>query len=122
MRVNEITAALKTDGGTPSAALGYSGNLGRAHDIDTILEAIALIDRAQTACSTAASPRIAWLFIGGGNRLDALRRGVGAIRSTFIRFEPYQPRERLAESLSAFDAHLVSLRPELEGLIVPSKF
>src|SRR5262245_13718265 len=45
--------------------VGYSGNLGRAHDIDTILEAIALIDRAQTACSTAASPRIAWLFIGG---------------------------------------------------------
>jgi glycosyltransferase involved in cell wall biosynthesis len=35
---------------------------------------------------------------------------------------PYQPRERLGESLSAADVHLVSLRPELEGLIVPSKF
>jgi glycosyltransferase involved in cell wall biosynthesis len=28
----------------------------------------------------------------------------------------------LAESLAAIDVHLVSLRPELEGLIVPSKF
>ena len=39
-----------------------------------------------------------------------------------IRFLPYQPIERLAESLAAGDLHLVSLRPELEGLIVPSKF
>ena len=36
-------------------------------------------------------------------------------------FRPYQPRARLAESLSAADVHLVSLRPELEGLVVPSK-
>src|SRR5262249_16771921 len=35
---------------------------------------------------------------------------------------PYQPRQRLAETLSVADLHLVSLRPELEGLIVPSKF
>ena len=28
----------------------------------------------------------------------------------------------LSQSLSAADVHLVSLRPELEGLIVPSKF
>jgi glycosyltransferase involved in cell wall biosynthesis len=28
----------------------------------------------------------------------------------------------LAQSLSAADVHLVSLRPDLEGLIVPSKF
>ncbi|MCW5700429.1 MAG: hypothetical protein KIT00_11370, partial [Rhodospirillales bacterium] len=31
-------------------------------------------------------------------------------------------RERLAESLSVADVHIVSLVPELEGLIVPSKF
>ena len=35
---------------------------------------------------------------------------------------PYQPRERLAETLGAADVHLVSLNPKLEGLIVPSKF
>jgi glycosyltransferase involved in cell wall biosynthesis len=39
-----------------------------------------------------------------------------------VRFRPYQPRERLAQSLGACDAHLVTLRPELEGLVVPSKF
>ena len=38
-----------------------------------------------------------------------------------VDFRPYQPRERLAESLSCADVHLVKLRPEMEGLIVPGK-
>jgi glycosyltransferase involved in cell wall biosynthesis len=38
-----------------------------------------------------------------------------------VLFQAYQPREVLAESLSAADVHLVTLRPDLEGLIVPSK-
>jgi glycosyltransferase involved in cell wall biosynthesis len=39
-----------------------------------------------------------------------------------VRFAGYAPREELSESLSSADAHLVTLLPELEGLIVPSKF
>ena len=35
---------------------------------------------------------------------------------------PYQPKERLGETLGVGDVHLVSLDPALEGLIVPSKF
>jgi glycosyltransferase involved in cell wall biosynthesis len=41
---------------------------------------------------------------------------------TNVLFKPYQPRERLGESLTVPDVHLISLRPSLEGLIVPSKF
>src|SRR5262249_12920647 len=37
------------------------------------------------------------------------------------RFLPYQERRLLKLSLGAADIHLISLRPELEGLIVPSK-
>jgi glycosyltransferase involved in cell wall biosynthesis len=37
-------------------------------------------------------------------------------------FQSYQPREALSESLSVPDVHLISLRPALEGLIVPSKY
>jgi len=40
---------------------------------------------------------------------------------TNIQFRPYQPRDRLGGSLGVADVHLVVLRPELEGLIVPSK-
>jgi glycosyltransferase involved in cell wall biosynthesis len=40
---------------------------------------------------------------------------------TNVVFRPYQPREALAISLTLPDVHLVSLRPEFEGMVVPSK-
>ena len=49
----------------------------------------------------------------------------GAVRpdagSMILDGQPYQPRERLALSLTVPDCHVVSLKPSLEGLIVPSK-
>jgi glycosyltransferase involved in cell wall biosynthesis len=97
----------------------YSGNLGRAHDIDTMLAAIALL--GATPQPGRSGPRITWLFVGAGTGLATLRRRLRPEHAAHVRFAPYQPRERLAETLSAADLHLVSLRPELEGLIVPSK-
>ncbi len=67
-------------------------------------------------------PKIVWLFIGGGALYSAFQREVHTRGLSSVVFKPYQPRERLSESLSAADVHLVSLRPDLEGLIVPSKF
>lgn len=93
--------------------VGYSGNLGRAHEFQTILQA---------AEQLASSSTIRFLFIGGGAQLNPLRQEVVRRGLSNIQFQPYQPRERLSNSLSAVDLHLVSLRPELEGLIVPSKF
>jgi glycosyltransferase involved in cell wall biosynthesis len=93
--------------------IGYSGNLGRAHDWRTVLEAAEMLrDRAQ----------FVFLMIGDGAGMRALKaasesRGLGNFR-----FLPYRPREALADALAAADVHWVSLRPDLEGLIVPSKF
>jgi len=97
--------------------VGYSGNLGRAHDYRTLLDAILLVEDA-----TRGLLQISWLFIGGGAlRVDFAKelrwRGLKSVT-----FKPYQARDRLAQSLSAADVHVVCLRPELEGLIVPSKF
>ena len=63
-----------------------------------------------------------FLFIGAGHQLDTLKGEAGRRGLTNVQFRPYQPRERLAQSLGACDAHLVTLRPELEGLVLPSKF
>lgn len=90
----------------------YSGNLGRAHDAATILEA---------ACALASDPDIIFLMIGGGAGMRWLELQARARGLANFRFAPYQPREALSDSLAAGDVHLVSLRPELEGLIVPSK-
>jgi len=95
--------------------VGYSGNLGRAHEIETLLDATT---RTESAPSCA---HVRWLFIGAGAQYEALKSECAARRLSTVQFQPYQPREELARSLSAADVHLVSLRPELEGLIVPSK-
>ena len=93
--------------------VAYSGNLGRAHDAATLFGAARrLRDRAD----------IAFLLIGDGFGMRALREQCARFGLTNIQFLPYQPLDRLSQSLAAADLHLVSLRPELEGLIVPSKF
>ena len=105
---------LRKEWGLPDDAfvLEYSGNLGRAHEADTLLAAAALL----------AERRDIWfLFVGGGHAQAELRRKAAEdCRERFV-FQPYQPRARLSESLAVGDAHWLSLRPEFEGLIVPSK-
>jgi glycosyltransferase involved in cell wall biosynthesis len=93
--------------------VGYSGNLGRAHEFLTVLGA---------AERLADDARIVWLFIGGGPQRNSLEQETRRRGLASVLFRPYQPRERLAQSLSAPDVHLISLRPEVEGLVVPSKF
>jgi colanic acid biosynthesis glycosyl transferase WcaI len=96
----------------PSFVLGYSGNLGRAHEFDTLLGAARLLQ---------SDPDIAFLITGGGAKAAAVQRSVQAQGLTNLIFQDYQPPELLGDSLAAADVHFVSLLPVLEGLIVPSK-
>jgi len=93
--------------------IGYSGNLGRAHEFETFLGA---------ARALRDSPEFVFLVTGGGARLAALREAVNAERLENFRFRGFQPAESLADSMAAADVHLVSLLPATEGLIVPSKY
>ena len=94
--------------------VGYSGNLGRVHEFDTVLAA---------AERLRDNSNILFLFIGGGKKFAELTRHVRQRKLDHLfRFMPYQDRAMLKHSLAVPDVHLVSLRPELEGLIVPSKF
>src|ERR1700733_14766797 len=94
--------------------LGYSGNLGRAHEFETVLAAAERLSNES---------RIAFLMIGGGKRFAELSAAVQArgLAGAF-RFLPYQARTLLSYSLGAADAHWVSLDPRLPRLMVPSKF
>jgi colanic acid biosynthesis glycosyl transferase WcaI len=94
--------------------VGYSGNLGRSHEFETILGAARLLPK---------EAGIAFLVVGGGPRIEELARRVGELRlEEVFRFLPHQTEEALTEALSVPHLHWISLRPELEGLIVPSKF
>ncbi len=92
--------------------VGYSGNLGRAHEFDTLIGAARLLRR---------DSRFAFLITGGGAKADALREAVQAEGLDSFFFQGYQPAALLSDSLAAADLHFVSLLPALEGLIVPSK-
>ena len=102
--------------------VGYAGNLGRAHDIDTVLAAMALLQQRANKSPSDLAAKVVFVFVGGGAQRarlerEALKRGLSNFR-----LRPYQPKERLGETLAVADVHLVSLNPNLEGLIVPSKF
>lgn len=104
--------------------VAYSGNMGRAHEFDTILRAAARVQAAEAGSPGASAEplkRSAFLFVGGGAQAESIERQARELGLSAVLFKPYQPREKLSESLGAADVHLVSLRPELEGLVVPSK-
>jgi colanic acid biosynthesis glycosyl transferase WcaI len=103
--------------------VGYVGNFGRAHDFETIIEAMTLHQqRAKLAPAKDVIHQIVFLLVGDGAQRKEVEREIAARKLTNARLHPYQPPEFLAQALGAADIHLISLRPELEGLMVPSKF
>lgn len=94
--------------------IGYSGNLGRAHDFTTLIKAAHdLIDQR--------IEDIVFLIIGDGYHKNYLERYVKNNKLHNIIFKPFQPREQLQESLNVPDVHILSVLPEMEGLLVPGK-
>ncbi len=92
--------------------VAYSGNLGRVHDLDPVLDvAAALRDESD----------IAFVFIGGGAQRSRMKALAAARGLTQVQFRPTQPRTELAASLALGDLHLVTLLPGCERLVFPSK-
>jgi glycosyltransferase involved in cell wall biosynthesis len=96
-----------------SFIVGYSGNMGRAHRLEALIEAAFVL---------RSKPSLRFLIVGGGAQRAALEARVRSLGLQNVMFQPYQPRDRLRESLSLPDIHIVTLDERLEGLIVPSKF
>ena len=90
----------------------YSGNMGRCHDMDTIL----------AAANQLQDQPIQFVFIGDGAQRLGCMAQVARLGLENCRFLPYQDRETLPYSLTACDLSLVSIRADVEGLVAPSKF
>jgi len=91
----------------------YSGNAGVVHAFDELLGAAKLL--ADT------DPDVLFAFVGGGPRTAEVRDFVRREGLANVELHGYVPREELAASLSAADAHFLSLRPEHVGVAVPGK-
>ena len=97
--------------GDARLGLLYSGNFGRAHGYAEFL-ALARAVRGDS---------ISLCFAGRGNRTDELRAAVTSADAN-VTFAGFAPESELEKRLGACDLHLVSLRPEWTGTVVPSKF
>jgi len=97
----------------PKFRILYSGNIGRAHPVKTVLDAAELL--------APAHPEIEFVFVGDGPNFDRLahertRRGLHNIK-----FLPWQPANRLRALMESGDVHLVTMHEDANGLLVPSK-
>ena len=90
----------------------YSGNAGLAHRFDEVLEVMRRLD---------GDDRVSFLFVGAGPRRAEIEGYVRDHGLRNVRYVDYFPRDQLAESLSAGDVHLLTLREEMAGVAVPSK-
>jgi glycosyltransferase involved in cell wall biosynthesis len=97
--------------GEAKLGLLYSGNFGRAHSYTEFL-ALARAVRGEP---------VRLCFAGRGNRMDELKAAVRPDDAN-VSFAGFAPEAELEKRLGACDLHLVSLRPEWAGTVVPSKF
>jgi len=95
----------------PLTAL-YSGNFGRAHDVETLAEAMAHLSDGSRFC---------FVFAGSGSRMPQLESRCRATGLTNASFIPYQKAERLSEHLGSCHVGLVTQLPSTCGSVVPSK-
>lgn len=90
----------------------YSGNMGRCHDMNTILQAAELLKNEP----------IQFIFVGGGPKRPAFIEEVNRLGLKNCIFLPYVDKQDLSYSLTACDLSLVTIDTGFESLVAPSKF
>ena len=97
----------------------HSGNMGLTQRLDVLVDA---------AASSLWPARAVLMLVGDGAARPLLQQQVRDLAKQVdfdltdrVRFLPYQPREKLAESLSAGDVHVVSMHESITGCLCPSK-
>ena len=91
----------------------YSGNYGVAHDTDTVVGG--LIRHHSEGAATFGL----WLN-AIGSKADLVEQQLREVGIPVVRSRP-GPLEELPRLLVSADAHLISLRPEFSGIVLPSK-
>lgn len=99
--------------GSPKFRVLYAGNIGQVHPMDTVLQAAEVLQES--------NPEIEFVFVGDGPRFDQLTRVRTERGLDNIKLLPFQPLDKLRQVMESGDVHLVSMKEESAGLLVPSK-
>ncbi len=90
----------------------YSGNHSPCHPLDTLLDA---------AQRLSGESRVAFCFVGGGSEQSKVKSFASMHKLKNIMCLPYQPLNKLANSLSAADLHVVVMGNPFAGIVHPCK-
>jgi hypothetical protein len=90
----------------------YSGNHSPCHPLETLLAAVERLRERH---------EIVFCFVGGGSEFRRIEAQARERRLKNILCLPYQPREKLAGSLSSADLHAVVMGDSFTGLVHPCK-
>jgi hypothetical protein len=91
----------------------YSGNLGVAHEVETVVRGLARHYRR-------GSGQFGLWLNASGSGVQLLTEGLSAAGIPFATTQPV-PLEELSGVLAAADAHLITLKPSFSGYVLPSK-
>jgi colanic acid biosynthesis glycosyl transferase WcaI len=90
----------------------YAGNMGRTHDLESVLE---------SACRLSDKPDIHFLFIGWGAKKHWLEETVQAEGLRNVTILANRPRADSANFLNACDVAIITFVPGMSGVSVPSR-
>lgn len=90
----------------------YTGNIGRFHDVETILK---LAEKARLEL-----PDVKFVFVGDGFKKDMLENAIDEGLNNIILFD-YQYGQDYIDILSGADIFISTLSQKIKGLGVPSK-
>lgn len=91
-----------------SFVVQFSGNIGRTHDIELLLEVARRVEDLD---------HVLFLFVGYGGKVGT----VVSHKASNLRYLPRQPRERLNAMLACSDATVIAFKPAMKGVSVPSR-
>jgi colanic acid biosynthesis glycosyl transferase WcaI len=92
----------------------YSGNIGLAHDLTT------LVSSARKLLNIR--PDISFIIVGGGSNYELVKESAKDITGKNMYFFSPVDQKSLNMILSAAPVHFITLRENFHGLVVPSKF
>lgn len=98
----------------------YSGNMGLGHRFEEFLEAIVRISATKRK-SPNSGPKVRLAFSGGGKRRVEVEEFAAKNPDVPIDIFPYVSRDELNGHFCSADVLLVSLDPDWDGCMVPSK-
>lgn len=108
-----IESASKTARRNDTFTWLYSGNLGRAHEWKTILDAQALVEKEDGSATL--------VFQGRGPSRNAAREYAQALNLRRCLWKDYAPDDELVTSLASPHVLVATQKPEAQGLLWPSK-